>query len=107
MEARLNLPKSHQWPLGTRQVAPSGHRRCKLNNIGLAAGADKGVSSCDRYRGRAKNRPWPKAGMQRSIALRGTDFVRMTRHNIRIFQQDLPDRELQTGRLDRQPDCPF
>jgi len=44
------MPTLHQWPLGTRQVASAGHRRCNSIHIGIAEGANKKTSpsSADR-----------------------------------------------------------
>ena len=34
------MPTLHQWPLGPRQVASAGHRRCNSIHIGIAEGAN-------------------------------------------------------------------
>jgi hypothetical protein len=44
IEARLSLPALHQWPPGTRQTPPAGHRRC--NSIASVSQRTRPAAIC-------------------------------------------------------------
>ena len=111
------MPTLRQWPLGPRQVASAGHRRCNSIHIGIAEGANirpvrylltdlgaTGFSDWTRSAGRSCRRMLllpviVVAAARGSAQLSALRVIELYQGLVRPFQRCGKDYELRCGQL--------